>query len=58
MFSKLAEVEQRYEELTARLQDPVVYGDPERLRRVSRERTGLEEIVRNCGFGAWGYLSE
>ncbi len=46
MFSKLAEVEQRYEELTVRLQDPVVYGDPERLRKVSRERKGLEEIVR------------
>ena len=45
MFSKLDEVVKRYEELTARLEDPAVYSDPKKLEPVARERKGLQELV-------------
>ena len=45
MFAKLAEVEQRFDELGGMLEDPGVYGDPQRLQQVARERKQLEEIV-------------
>lgn len=43
--AKLDEVEARYLALEAQLSDPAVYMDPERLRRVSKERSELEETV-------------
>jgi len=45
LFSKLDEVVKRYEELTARLEDPAVYSDPKKLEPVARERKGLQELV-------------
>ena len=45
MFSKLREVEERYELLSKKLEDPSIYGDPARLLKVSRERKGLEDVV-------------
>ena len=45
MFSKLDEVVKRYEELSARLEDPAVYTDPKKLEPVARERKGLQELV-------------
>ncbi len=45
MFAKLEEVERRFDELTRTLEDPAVYGDPDKLQRVGRERKGIEEIV-------------
>ena len=46
MFAKLAEVEHRYEELGAQLEDPEVYGDPSKLQKVSKERKSLQEVVK------------
>ncbi|HPQ69501.1 MAG TPA: peptide chain release factor 1 [bacterium] len=47
MFSKLAEVEARYEELSQLLADPEVYGDNTRYAKLNKERIGMEEIVEN-----------
>jgi peptide chain release factor 1 len=41
----LAEVERRYDELTALLGDPKVATDPARLTEFGRERADLEEVV-------------
>jgi peptide chain release factor 1 len=45
LFAKLDEVVKRFDELSAQLEDPAVYGDPARLSEVARERKGLEEVV-------------
>lgn len=45
MFSKLDEVVRRFEELSAMLQDPAVYGDHAKLQKVGREHKSLQEIV-------------
>lgn len=45
MFDKLAEVERRYDELTALLGDPKVATDPAKLSEYGRERAELEEVV-------------
>jgi len=45
MFSKLAEVEARYEELNKKASDPDVYSDASRFAKLNKERVDLEEIV-------------
>ena len=45
MFSKLDEVEARYEDLTARMADPEIAADPRRYSEVARESASLEETV-------------
>jgi peptide chain release factor 1 len=45
VFSKLAEVECRFEELGTRLEDPKVYSDRHQLQKLGQERKSLEEIV-------------
>ena len=45
MFSKLAEVESRFEVLSAQLEDPKIYSDRARLQQIGKERKNLEEIV-------------
>jgi peptide chain release factor 1 len=45
MLERLAEIEARYEELTALLADPEVLADHRRIEEISRERSGLESIV-------------
>jgi peptide chain release factor 1 len=45
MEDRIREVERRYEDLSARLADPAVIGDPNRLRDVSREHAQLSELV-------------
>jgi peptide chain release factor 1 len=45
VFSKLAEVERRFVELSQQLEDPKVYSDRDRLQKLGRERKALEEIV-------------
>ena len=45
MFAKLAEVEQRFLELSRQLEDPRVYSDPRRLQQLGRERKALEPVV-------------
>ncbi|MBE3589769.1 MAG: peptide chain release factor 1 [Firmicutes bacterium] len=44
-FTRLAEIERRYEELAARLADPEVVADADRLRALAKEHARLEEIV-------------
>ena len=46
MLERLKSICQRYEELSRLLCDPEVIGDPERLRKVSKEQADLEEIYR------------
>ncbi len=45
VLDKLAELEQRFEELEQLLADPEVVTDPQRLAQLGRERADLEEIV-------------
>ena len=45
MLEKLEEIQGKFERLTAELSDPEVLGSAERLRRVSKERAGLEKVV-------------
>ena len=44
-FKKLDEVEARYASLESQMADPDVYMDPERLRKVSKEHSDLDETV-------------
>jgi len=45
MLDRLAELEQRYQELEAEMARPEVYSDPDRLREMAKEYASLEEIV-------------
>lgn len=45
IFAKLAEVEERYRELTDQLADQAVYADPAKLARLNKERSDLEDVV-------------
>lgn len=45
MLDKLAELEKRYEELTRRLSDPEVIGDPQELEKTARAHAELEPAV-------------
>ncbi|MBS1959232.1 MAG: peptide chain release factor 1 [Bdellovibrionales bacterium] len=46
MFDKLESVEQRYFELESKLADPTMADKPEEFRRLSREHSGLQELVQ------------
>jgi len=45
VFEKLAEVERRFDELSALLEDTRTYADPQRVLKLNRERKSLEEVV-------------
>jgi peptide chain release factor 1 len=45
MFSKLDEVETRFEELTARMADPEVASNPKRYAEIAKEQSGLSTTV-------------
>ncbi|MEW5720428.1 MAG: peptide chain release factor 1 [Chloroflexota bacterium] len=45
MLDKLASIEKHYEELHNAMADPAVSSNPTRLREITREISGLEEIV-------------
>ena len=49
MFDKLDGVVKRYEELTEKLADPVIYKNQKDLKKTSSERAGLEDIVTVYG---------
>lgn len=45
MFDRLNDVEERYEELSEKLSDPGVYGDPKEFQRVAKAHSDLTELV-------------
>jgi len=45
MFDKLREIEQRFTELTERLNDPAAYGDHRELTKLQREVRELSPVV-------------
>ena len=45
MLEKLAEIEKRYEEITAKLYDPEIAGNPNELRKYSKEHKDLQPLV-------------
>jgi len=45
IFAKLAEVEERYRELTDLLADPAIYADRTKMARYNKERSDLEDVV-------------
>ena len=55
MWDRLAETENRYEELDRQMADPELVSDIKELRRLAREKAGLEEVVtlyRECRAAA------
>ncbi len=46
MFEKLESVKERYDELVGFLANPAVLSDHNRMKAYSKERAGLEEVVR------------
>ncbi len=46
MLEKLKEIALRYEDLEAQLGDPIVYGDAEKLKHITRELKELEPLVQ------------
>lgn len=51
MLDKLKNIEQRYQEVEARLADPATYGDPALAAKLNKERTDLAplmEAYRDC----------
>ncbi|MCA9911098.1 MAG: PCRF domain-containing protein, partial [Anaerolineae bacterium] len=46
MLDKLAQIEARYDELERLMGDPAVMNDYTKIAEYSKERTGLEDIVR------------
>jgi len=49
MEDRIRELERRYHDLSARLADPAVIGDPAQLRDISREHSQLSELVAVAG---------
>lgn len=47
MFEKLQEVEDRYEELTAKLGDPSIVNDQQEFHRIAKTHSDLTDIVTN-----------
>ena len=47
MFSQLDDVERRFEDLTARMGDPAVAGNPKSYAALAKEQAGIEEAVRH-----------
>ena len=45
MFTKLEEVEKKYEELIRQISDPAVTSDPNRYKKLAKERAELTELV-------------
>ena len=45
MTEKLRAIEERYEALARQLEDPAVYGDPEKLKKLNREQKELAPVV-------------
>lgn len=45
MLDKLSELERRYDELTARMTDPAVVGDPQQLEKVAKAHADLAPTV-------------
>lgn len=46
MFSKLEQVEKRYDELANLLSDPKIIGDQKKFRELAKERSELEDLVK------------
>jgi peptide chain release factor 1 len=46
MFTKLEQVERRYEELTNQLSDPSILSNQSRFHKIAKERSDLEELVQ------------
>lgn len=46
MFSKLDQVEKRYNELSNKLSDPVIIQDQKKFRELAKEHSELEELVK------------
>ena len=51
MLEKVKAIALRYEDVEAQLADPAIYGDPDKLRTLNRERKELEPVAR--AWKAW-----
>ncbi len=45
LLNRLATIETRYDDLTRRLAEPAVFGDPARYQQVAREHAALREVM-------------
>jgi peptide chain release factor 1 len=46
MLQKLANIEEKFRALTASLSDPAVVSDPQKIKKISKERAELDPIVK------------
>jgi peptide chain release factor 1 len=46
MLQKLANIEEKFRQLTASLSDPALVSDPQRIKKLSKERAELEPVVK------------
>jgi peptide chain release factor 1 len=46
LFQRLVELEKKYEDLGAQMEQPEVYTNPDRIRQVAQERAGMEGLVQ------------
>ena len=46
MREALNQAKARFEDLTRQLEDPAIHSNPGEMKRVSKERSGLEPLVR------------
>ncbi|TNF03373.1 MAG: peptide chain release factor 1, partial [Deltaproteobacteria bacterium] len=46
MFDKLEKVVDRFDELTEKMADPTLYDRQDEFKKISEERSNLEDIVK------------
>jgi peptide chain release factor 1 len=46
MLQKLASIEEKFRQLTASLSDPALVSDPQKIKKLSKERAELEPVVK------------
>jgi peptide chain release factor 1 len=46
MLQKLANIEEKFRTLTASLSDPALVSDPQKIKKIAKERSNLEPIVK------------
>ncbi len=46
MFQELEEIKEKYRQLTLSLSDPALVSDPQKVKKVAKERADLEPLVK------------
>ena len=46
MFQKLEDIREKYHQLTRSLSDPAFISDPQKIKKIAKERADLEPVVK------------